>query len=327
MSIKEHLFGVFPSSNSKFHYQEASKSRMKVTALAIALVSFGLAEAKIQTRCTQNGMYAMTWDDGPAQYTSQLLDILSSKGVKATFHITTQYITDPNIQAMVQRIAAGGHLIGLRTEADWDLFNMSDDQIRAGIARQANVLNSFIGYVPKFIRLPYNGFNDHILRVVESTGLIVTNYNLDTYDYTNDGSRTLNAVKLALNLKGKNYSFISIQHDGVQQSVAITPKIIDAVKAAGYKFVKLDECLGLGDMTKNKEQVKGADGDVDLGPMTDGGSGAMPHGGTTDGNHGGMMDNDGADGLAGQNAKNSSGIIIVPSFAAVMIAAVLALLL
>ena len=295
----------------------------KLFSVALA---FGCAQANIQTRCTQRGMYAMTWDDGPAQYTEQLLNVLSSKNVKATFHITTKYLTDPNIQATIQRIASAGHLIGLRTESDWNLFQMNDDQIRAGIARQANVLGSFIGYIPKFIRLPYNGFDDRVLKAVESTGLIVTNFNLETYDYTNDGTRTYNAVKLALSLVGKGAgSFVSIQHDGVQQSVGITSKVIDLVKSSGYKFVKLDECMGLGDMTKNKEQLKGADDSIDLGSM---GGGNMPNAGMAagaplDGNFPGDSSLEGQ----GSNSKNSAASSISNgSTLAAMIVIVMSLL-
>jgi peptidoglycan/xylan/chitin deacetylase (PgdA/CDA1 family) len=290
--------------------------------LAVSAAAINVASAKLVNQCTSRGMFAMTWDDGPAQYTSQLLDTLQSKNVKATFHITTQYLTDPNVQSMIQRIAGAGHLIGLRTESNWNLFQMTDDQIRAGVARQAMVLSSFIGYVPKFIRLPYNGFDDRVLSAVESTGLIATNYNLETYDYANDGSKTLNSVKLALSLLGKGQgSFISIQHDGVQQSVGVTGQVIDQVKAAGYKFVKLDECLGLGDMTKNKVPLKGADDSVDLGPLTGGGVN-VPAGGA------GPTDPNAApgDAVAGQGAASKNNAGSSPSsLAAAMVAVVLAL--
>lgn len=258
---------------SAAHFSQLIMFVDQLLAIALGLATFQAAEGKVINQCTQRGMYAMTWDDGPAQYTSQLLETLDAKKVKATFHVTTSYLTDPSIQAMIQRIAGAGHLIGLRTESHWNLFQMSDDQIRAGVARQANVLSSFIGYFPKFIRLPYNGYDQRVLSAIESTGLIVTTHNLETYDYDNDGGRTLTAVKLALSLSGKGQgAFISVQHDGVQQSVGIAGKVIDQIMASGYKLVKLDQCLGLGDMTKNKEPLKGADDSVDLGPLDAGGA-------------------------------------------------------
>lgn len=299
---------------------------MQIQSLLGLLLLVSVADGRIINQCVSRGHYAMTWDDGPAQFTGQLLDTLDAKKVKATFHVTTAFLTDPSVQSMIQRIAGAGHLIGLRTEAHWDLFKMSDEQIRAGVARQANVLSSFIGYFPKFIRLPYNGFDQRVLAAIESTGLIATTHNLETYDYNNDGVKTLNAVKLSLSLVGKGQgSFISIQHDGVQQSVGIAGKVIDAVRGAGYKLVKLDECMGLGDMTKNKEALKGADDSVDLGPMAIDGA-PVPPGGSNP--MGGPMDGGAPDAnLAGQAQGNSSATVAASStFAAAMIALIFALL-
>ena len=236
--------------------------------IALALL-LPFAAARIRNQCVQRGMYAMTWDDGPSTNTNELLAILREKDVKATFHVTTQYITDPQIQSMIQRIAAAGHLIGLRAEASWNLMSMTDEQIKAGLTRQANVLAQFIGYVPKFIRLAYNGFDNRVLAAVEDTGLVVTQQNLETYDYSNDGQKTYQAVNLALSIVARGGgAFIAVQHDGVQQSVGVTPKVIDLIKNAGYSFVKLDECLGMGDMTKNNEPLKGASDSVDFGNLS-----------------------------------------------------------
>ncbi len=302
-------------------------------ALLAAASSMNVALGAIQSSCTQRGMYSMTWDDGPANYTAQLLDVLKKMGVRATFHVTTTYLTDLSIRNMISRIASEGHLVGLRTESTWDLMKMSDDQLRAGVVRQATVLSAFTKYMPKFIRLPYNGFDNRVLAAIESTGLIVTNYNIDTSDYNTTGESIYNNVNLSLSLKGKGQgAFISVQHDGVQQSVAITERIITLVQGSGYKIVTLDECLGLSDMTKNTEALKGGNDSVDFGPLAS--SGSLSMGGPT-----GSMPPmaGGADGLgmAGGNAPAQGGPMgmstsaadsFAPSAVAAIIASILALL-
>lgn len=221
-----------------------------------------VSEAAIRNRCQANGVVAMTFDDGPADYTENLLGHLSDKKVKATFHLTTQYLTDPNVQSIISRIAGDGHLIGLRTEPSWDLFQMSDDQIKASIARQSQVMAEFIGYQPILIRLPYKKYDDRVLRAIESTGAVVTVHNLETYDYTGDANRIKKAYQVSLNLAGKGAgSFIAVQHDGVSASVGVVPEVIDLIRNLNYKIIKLDECLGLGDLTKNKKALDGGDGD------------------------------------------------------------------
>jgi len=210
-----------------------------------------------------SGVVALSFDDGPSDHTMELLDILKNKGVKVTFHLTTQYLTDPNVQSTIQRIASDGHLVGLRTEPSWDLLSMSDEQIKASIARQANVMAEFLGYYPKFVRLPYKKYDSRVQAAVESTGAIITVHNLETYDYTGDANRINKAYQVSLKLAGPGAgSFISVQHDGVQASVASTPAIIDDIKKMGYKVIKLDECLGMGDLTKNKKPLDGGDGEA-----------------------------------------------------------------
>lgn len=240
--------------------------QFSLSTVCALILSCSMVSSKVITQCVNSGMFAMTFDDGPAAHTAELLSILRQKNAKITFHLTTTYLTDPNTQSMIKQIANDGHLIGLRSEASWNLLSMSNEQIKAGLARQGNVLANFIGYYPKFAVLPYGGYNQNTLDAVESTGLIVSSFNIDTYDYANDGARTLNAVKLSLSLAGQGQgSFISVQHDGIKQSVAVTGQLIDIIRDSGYKLVKLDECLGMSDMTKNKVPLIGADGiDMDL---------------------------------------------------------------
>jgi peptidoglycan/xylan/chitin deacetylase (PgdA/CDA1 family) len=286
---------------------------MNFTALLafVAALLSSQAYAGVIDRCNAAGMMALTFDDGPASYTGQLLDILKSKNVRATFHLTTKHLTDPAVQSSIQAISSAGHLIGLRTEADWDLLKMSDDQIRSSIARQANVMASFIGYYPKFVRLPYGGYDDRVLRAVESTGAVVTTHNLETYDYTNDGNRVVNAVQLATSLLAPGAgSFIVVQHDGVQQSVAVSGKVIDIAAGATYKLVTLDACLGMGDMTKNKVALKGGSGAAGgVLPMNNSGKGVSAVGGSSSGSVGGSAGDFGmpaGGALGGQKANAAS---------------------
>jgi hypothetical protein len=165
-------------------------------------------------------------------------------------------------------------LIGLRTEPSWNLFNMSDDQIKASIARQSQVMAQFIGYQPILIRLPYQGYDDRVLRAVEATGAVVTVHNLETYDYTKDTGRIVKSYQVSLSLAGPGAgNFISVQHDGVLESVNAVPQIVDMIRNMSYKIVKLDECLGLGDLTKNSKSLDGGKGQA--APMEIDASGSM----------------------------------------------------
>lgn len=69
--------------------------------------------------CKDPGTVALTFDDGPFQYTSGLLDILKSNGgIRATFFVNGKNAGDLKDQAMkdtVRRMMADGHQIGSHT--------------------------------------------------------------------------------------------------------------------------------------------------------------------------------------------------------------------
>jgi len=63
-------------------------------------------------KCSSPGMLALAYDDGPYQYTSQLVDTLDKAGAKATFFWTgTLYGCIYNQAAAVKKAFASGHQI------------------------------------------------------------------------------------------------------------------------------------------------------------------------------------------------------------------------
>jgi peptidoglycan/xylan/chitin deacetylase (PgdA/CDA1 family) len=65
--------------------------------------------------CIQNNVVALSYDDGPYEYTSDLLDILKTYGYQATFFITGNNdgkgeidITSP-YRDLIRRMIAEGH--------------------------------------------------------------------------------------------------------------------------------------------------------------------------------------------------------------------------
>ena len=246
---------------------------------ACLLLAASAVHANVISSCSQNGLFAMTWDDGASDNIPKLLPILAAKNAKVTFHITTVNLTDPTVQGYVQKIVAGGHLIGIRTEANWDLAKMSSDQLKSAIARQSAILSQFCGYYPKAVRVPYDmSKNAKVVGDIESTGAVVTIQSLDSYDASApDVNKIKSAFRLGLSLKpASSYSIISVQHDAVNASIQATSDIIDNIKKAGYKLVTLDQCLGKGDWKKNKTALKGGKGgDAGDLPTLDGSAGSV----------------------------------------------------
>jgi peptidoglycan/xylan/chitin deacetylase (PgdA/CDA1 family) len=64
----------------------------------------------------------LTYDDGPNPATTpELLDLLSSEGVTATFFIIDTHVTE-DTAPLVRRMNADGHAVALHSGRRWDLF-------------------------------------------------------------------------------------------------------------------------------------------------------------------------------------------------------------
>ena len=95
--------------------------------LALAFVSILLIPAAILTSAAAaNGserLVALTFDDGPSQYTSTLLDGLAARGVKVTFFM--QGCNAENYPNVVKRAYQEGHQIASHTYNHPDLTSLS----------------------------------------------------------------------------------------------------------------------------------------------------------------------------------------------------------
>ncbi|HOV69511.1 MAG TPA: polysaccharide deacetylase family protein [Clostridia bacterium] len=71
---------------------------------------FGRIVSRIDT---QEKVVALTFDDGPSEHTDEILSVLSSEGVKATFFLNGAQIK--KFPDLAQKIASAGHEIGNHT--------------------------------------------------------------------------------------------------------------------------------------------------------------------------------------------------------------------
>lgn len=217
--------------------------------LAKGILLSACVMAEIYTACHSDGMFALTFDQGPSPSTGRLLKSLSKHQAKATFHITTDYLQNPVIVAYLRKAASDGHLIGL-----WVKESVASDksQLKSYLEHSAAQVKKHINYEPQFLRFPNPGPTADILAFVTQRGYIFTTYNLDSQDYSSTSESgekhgtVFRTIKSTLDMIEPPAlgSFIAVQSDLVDASVTQSDAIIDYVKKKGYKLVRLDECVG-----------------------------------------------------------------------------------
>ncbi|QSZ30905.1 hypothetical protein DSL72_000463 [Monilinia vaccinii-corymbosi] len=194
--------------------------------------------------CVQTGVVALTYDDGPYNYTSDLLDILKSYGFQATFFLTGNNngkgemdITAP-YPSLIQRMIAEGHQVASHTWSHYSLSNISHDLRMQQMVKNEMAFNNIIGKWPTYMRPSYSDCTEAsgCWADMQNLGYHRVYFDLDTQDYLNplpsqiQNSKSIVQKALA-STNGTDY--LSIQHD----------------IAKGWKGMTVRDCLGDTDRT------------------------------------------------------------------------------
>ncbi|KAH8666448.1 hypothetical protein BX600DRAFT_461797 [Xylariales sp. PMI_506] len=198
----------------------------------------------IITSCTVAGTFALTFDDGPYEFTNELLDILAANGVHATFFVNGQnWANIYDYSGVIQRMVADGHQVGSHTWDHADLTTLSTAGIISEMQQLETALQSIIGRVPTYMRPPYFSTNGAVLSTLGGLGYHVIQAGIDTLDYENQGN-----IQVAINNFASGLGAggtISLEHDVYQFTVEdLVPAAIADVKAKGLTLVPVGQCLG-----------------------------------------------------------------------------------
>jgi peptidoglycan/xylan/chitin deacetylase (PgdA/CDA1 family) len=190
---------------------------------------------------------ALTFDDGPAPgYTDQVLDILRSSEVKATFFVCGRNVE--RYPEILRRVQAEGHAIGNHTYSHPNPYFRS----RAFFAREVDLTQAAIekvtGKRPKFFRPPYGARWLGLQPVLKQRNLRLVNWSDTGYDWKFGTARIVREA-----LRKIRPGSIILLHDGrnvlpperIDRSptVKALPAILDGAMKAGFALVTLDELL------------------------------------------------------------------------------------
>ncbi|KAF9898989.1 hypothetical protein BX616_003388 [Lobosporangium transversale] len=200
-------------------------------------------------RCIDPDMLALTFDDGPFLYTSELLDYLDDQGVKVTLFMngdSASYIEDH--EDIVRRAYRSGHQIGSHTWSHADLTTLSEADIDYQMVRLDESFKKIIGVRPVHMRPPYGNVNERSMNYLNRHGYKVINWSIDSNDwrYRDNVHASLNEYYVALaRSDAGGLGHIVIHHDTIPSTVRkLVPLVIDFAREKGFRLVTVGECLG-----------------------------------------------------------------------------------
>ena len=197
-----------------------------------------------------SALVALTFDDGPSEWTQPILEVLSEHRAHATFFAVGAFAAARS--AVVRKLVSGGHELANHTHDHVNLQAASDSEIDHQIRAAQDAIEAAAGVSPRFFRAPFFRKDGRVLRRVAEHGLVDVGadvYPLD-WDPAVDAETIVRRV-----LTGVGPRSIVCLHDGIPprrqtDRVDCTPtldavrRLLPELRDRGYRCVTVTELLG-----------------------------------------------------------------------------------
>ncbi len=193
---------------------------------------------------------ALTFDDGPSQWTGEVLDLLREHDARATFFLIGQRVRERPDD--VRSILEAGHEVGSHTMTHPRLTEISDDEVRKEIQDGARAVADVVGERPHLFRAPGFHADERVLAIVEELKLDAVFADVDPQDWR---PGLTSHVIFSRCFVGCCEGAIIDLHDGYPPpptssrddctpTVESLHHLLPALRGAGYELVTVSELSG-----------------------------------------------------------------------------------
>ena len=192
-------------------------------------------------------LVALTFDDGPSEYTSKLIDELKKRDVKATFFVLGSELEKyPDTLKFAYDTE---NEIGIHSYEHKLFTKLSENEIIFQITKTKNSIFKITGNNPTLMRVPYGSTNKRINTILNDNNLKDILWTVDSLDWKfKNVNKTYNYV-----LKKFNGNDIILMHDSFKTSIDAATLIIDTLQSKCYTFVTVSKFLEIKESAKKRD--------------------------------------------------------------------------
>lgn len=184
---------------------------------------------------------ALTFDDGHSNVTSKILDILENEGIRGTFFLIGNNISEET-KPLLERQIKGGHEICNHSMTHSPLADFKAEDIRKEIEETTKKIEALSDgrVTPKFFRPPFLSVSDTMFENIDLP--FVDGIDSRDWDSAVSVEERINNV-MTLSKDG----VIVLMHDFTDndKTVEALPIIISKLRAEGYEFHTVSELFEL----------------------------------------------------------------------------------
>ncbi|HVH47967.1 MAG TPA: polysaccharide deacetylase family protein [Labilithrix sp.] len=203
---------------------------------------------------------ALTFDDGPAESTSELSRFLKGAGIAATFFLNGTHVDGR--EAVLDQQLADGHLLANHTHTHAALTTISEAEVLSEVSLTDKLLAGRVAADKLYFRPPFGDWNASVMQVLSGSAMQkyrgpigwdigdkITESSAADWDCWDEenGTRTVEQCgDLYLKEIRAKKRGVVLLHDGPPggngaKTVAMVKYIVPLLKAEGYSFARIDQ--------------------------------------------------------------------------------------
>lgn len=173
--------------------------------------------------------------------TQQLIDILNDHGVKATFFLVGQWVD--RYPESVKALADAGMDVMNHSDDHAHFSQLSEQDIISNVNACNDKIEAVTGTRPTLFRCPYGEYDNHVVSAVNSMGMHVIQWNVDSLDWKELSAQEITARVTKQVVPGS----IILFHNAALHTPEALPGIIEYLQQEGYEILPVSQLILSGD--------------------------------------------------------------------------------
>lgn len=170
---------------------------------------------------------------------ARILEILKKQEVRATFFLTGEWVE--KYPEGVKAIWDAGHDIGNHSESHRSMGSLNEEEQKEEIMNVHRKVEELTGVRMDLFRLPYDNYDDAVIRNLQSCGYYPIQWSVDSFDWKDYGADSIQEV--VLSHERLDNGAIILLHSGTKYTADALEALITGIKEKGYQIVPVSELI------------------------------------------------------------------------------------